>query len=211
MRVAVFGSTGGVGRHFVSQALEKGMAVTALVRSPGKLADLPPGLTLVPGDVSDEEAVFHTVAGANAVVCALGAPLQDKSGIRASGTAQIIRAMKDACVDRLVCLSSIGAGDSYPQIPALYKYLLGPLMMEHMFADHEAQEAEVEASGLDWIIVRPGPYRDGARTGTYAHGLSGEVPDRKLKFRINRSDVTDFLIRQLSDDTYLQKPAWLSS
>ncbi|MGB2178179.1 MAG: NAD(P)H-binding protein, partial [Hyphomonas sp.] len=44
MRIAVFGSTGGVGRHFVNQALEKGMAVTALVRSPGKLADLPEAL-----------------------------------------------------------------------------------------------------------------------------------------------------------------------
>lgn len=211
MRIAVFGSTGGVGRHFVAQALEKGMAVTALVRSPGKLADLPRGLTLVPGDISDEDAVFHTVAGANAVVCALGAPLQDKSGIRATGTARIIRAMKEAGVDRLVCLSSIGAGDSYPLIPALYKYLLGPLMMEHMFADHEAQEAEIAASGLDWIIARPGPYRDGDRTGTYAHGVTAEVPDRNLKFRINRADVADFLIRQLSDDTYLHKPAWLSS
>ncbi|MEO1966377.1 NAD(P)H-binding protein [Hyphomonas sp.] len=211
MRVAVFGSTGGVGRHFVNQALEKGIAVTALVRSPGKLADLPQGLTLVPGNISDEEAVYYTVAGANAVVCALGAPLQDKSGIRASGTAQIIRAMKDACVHRLVCLSSIGAGDSYKLIPAHYKYLLGPLMMENMFADHEAQEAEVAASGLDWTIARPGPYRDGDRTGTYAHGLSSKAPDRKLKFRINRADVADFLIRQLSDNTYLHKQAWLTS
>jgi putative NADH-flavin reductase len=211
MRIAVFGSTGGVGRHFVNQALEKGMAVTALVRSPGKLADLPEGLTLVPGDMSDEEAVYYTVAGADAVVCALGAPLQDKSGIRATGTATIIRAMKDACVDRLVCLSSIGAGDSYPLIPALYRYFLGPLIMEHMFADHEAQEAEIAASGLDWIIARPGPYRDGDRTGTYAHGATADAPDRKLKFHINRADVADFLIRQLSDNTYLHKPAWLTS
>lgn len=211
MRIAVFGSTGGVGRHVVAQALEKGMAVTALVRSPGKLADLPQGLTLVPGDISDEDAVYYTVAGANAVVCALGAPLQDKSGIRASGTAQIIRAMKDAFVDRLVCLSSIGAGDSYPLIPAHYKYLLAPLMMEHMFADHEAQEAEIAASGLNWIIARPSPYRDGDRTGAYAHGPSSVAPNRKRKFHINRADVADFLIRQLSDETYLHKPAWLTS
>ncbi|HAE27378.1 MULTISPECIES: NAD(P)-dependent oxidoreductase [Hyphomonas] len=211
MRIAVFGSTGGVGRHFVSQALEKGMAVTALVRSPGNLAGLSEGLTQVTGDVTNEEAVHHTVAGADAVVCALGAPLLDKSGIRATGTASIIRAMKAARVNRLICLSSIGAGDSYPLIPALYKYFLGPLMMERMFADHEAQEAEIAASGLDWIIARPGPYRDGDRTGTYAHGVTADVPDRKLKFHINRADVADFLIRQLSDNTYLHKPAWLTS
>lgn len=211
MQIAVFGATGGVGRHFVAQALEKGMKVTALVRSPARLAEMPEGLVPMHGDMKDQDAVRATVAGADVVVCALGAPLQDKSGIRASGTAQIVRAMKAEGVRRLVCLSSIGAGDSYAMIPALYRYLLGPLLMERMFADHEAQEAEIAASGLDWFIARPGPYRDGERTGAYAHGTSGDAPDRKLKFHITRADVADFLIRQLSDNTYLQKPAWLSS
>ena len=211
MRIAVFGATGGVGRHLVRRALEKEIAVTALVRSPGKAADLPDGLTRVPGDMADEDAVYYTVAGADAVVCALGAPLQDRSGIRADGTGTIIRAMKDAGVRRLICLSSIGAGRSYAIIPALYKYLLGPLMMEHMFADHEAQEARVTASGLDWTIARPGPYADGERTGSYAHGLTSQRPGRKLKFRIARADVADFLLHQFSDNTYLRQAAWLTN
>ncbi len=37
MKIIVFGATGGVGQHVVKQALEKGIEVTAFVRTPSKV------------------------------------------------------------------------------------------------------------------------------------------------------------------------------
>lgn len=211
MRIAVFGATGSVGRSLAPQALEQGLQVTALARSPRKIALTHDRLIVVQGDISDADAVARTIDGQDAVICLLGAPLLDKSGIRAAGTRQIVTAMKAASVRRLICLSSIGTGDSYAMIPALHKYLIAPLFMERLFADHEAQEAEIFASGLDWVIARPGPYTDGGRTGAYAHGVGAAPRGRALRFKISRPDVADFLLHQLTDDTYLRRAAWLSN
>jgi len=210
MKIAVFGATGGVGQHLVPQALGQGLEVTALARSPEKVSQKHERLFVLKGDIDDAEAVSHAVEGQDGVVCLLGAPIMDKSGIRTTGTRRIIAAMKAARVRRLVCLSSIGVGESYGLIPGLYKYLLAPLMMERLFADHEGQEAAVSASGLNWVVVRPGNYTDGEHTGRYEHGAGREAPACRLRFKVSRPDVADFVLRQLSDNTYLNRAAWLS-
>lgn len=61
-------------------------------------------------------------------------------------------------------------------------------------------------SDLEWTIVRPGAFTDGPRTGDYRRGSAGD--DRSTKLKISRADVADFLLAQLTDDTYLgQTPA----
>jgi uncharacterized protein YbjT (DUF2867 family) len=70
--------------------------------------------------------------------------------------------------------------------------------------DKERQEALVKASGLDWIIVRPGGLTDGPATGHYQAGLDPKISAGQ----VSRADVAAFVLQQLTDDTYLrQAPA----
>src|SRR3712207_2138737 len=62
-RVLVIGATGGTGGELVSQALEQGYEVTALVRDPTKLAITHPRLTTMRGDVLDPGSVEAAVRG----------------------------------------------------------------------------------------------------------------------------------------------------
>ncbi|MBF3231915.1 NAD(P)H-binding protein, partial [Pseudomonas aeruginosa] len=52
MKIALIGATGHVGHYFLNEALQRGHAVTALVRDPSKLAARD-GLGVVQADVSD--------------------------------------------------------------------------------------------------------------------------------------------------------------
>ena len=72
MKVLVFGATGSVGKQLVSQALDQGHEVTALVRgsSRHKLADS--RLNVIEGDVLDYASVERAVKGADAVISAIG-------------------------------------------------------------------------------------------------------------------------------------------
>ena len=56
-RVLIVGATGGTGRQLVTQALERGYAVTALVRNPSRLQVEDPQLTVIQGDVLDYASV----------------------------------------------------------------------------------------------------------------------------------------------------------
>lgn len=206
MRVLVIGSTGSVGRQVVEQALEQGHTVTAFARDPAKLDMSHPKLKVMRGDVMDSASLEQAVQGQDAVLYALGAGR--KGTIRSEGTRQIIRAMEKAGVRRLICLSTLGVGESWGNLTFFWKYLMFRFFLRQAFADHVGQETYVQQSRLDWTIVRPAAFVDGNRTGEYRHGFPGS--DRTVGLRISRPDVADFMLKQLTDDTYLRKTPSLS-
>ena len=208
MKLTVFGATGKVGRNVIDQALEQGHEVIAFARSPEKLSKHDQNLQVMKGDVLDPASVERAVDGSDVVICALGMPLMNKDGLRAKGTRNIIDAMERTGVRRLVCLSGLGAGDSWNTLPVHYKYLIFPLLMRRVFADHERQENHVTGSPLDWVLVRPGNFVKGPHTGSYRHGFTAD--DEPSKLRISHADVADFMVRQVTDDTYLHRAASLS-
>jgi len=72
MKIIVFGATGGVGRHVVKQALEKGFEVTAFVRNPSKLEVEHDKLHIIQGDAFNKEEVSAAIDGHDAVISCLG-------------------------------------------------------------------------------------------------------------------------------------------
>lgn len=204
MKLAIFGATGTVGQVLVKQALAAGHQVTAFARHPERLAAMEGDLLCHAGNVLDPTAVRHAVQGQDAVLIALGAGR--KGGVRAPGTENIVQAMKAKGVGRLICMSTIGAGDSAPLLTFFWKYIMFGMLLKDALADHEAQERIVRESGLDWTIVRPGAFENGALTGHYRHGFGRDAQGVKLK--ISRADLAEFLLRQVTDQSYLkQTPA----
>ena len=206
MKLLIFGSTGSIGRQLVKQALEQGHLVTAFARDPSVLDIKHDSLNVVQGDAMDLPSVEKAVQGQDAVLCSLGAGA--KGTVRARGTKNIIRAMQKTGVRRLVCQSSLGVGDSWGNLGFFWKYIMFRGFLRQAYADHVSQEEHVRQSDLDWTIVRPAAFTDGRRTGEYRHGFPGT--DKTTKLKISRADVTDFMLKQLTDDTYLHKTPGLS-
>jgi putative NADH-flavin reductase len=203
MKLLIFGSTGGTGRELLKQALDQGHDVAAFARNVEKLDDINhANLQLVRGDVLDPTSVESAVAGHDAVLCAIGAGAE-RTTLREDGTRNIVKAMEQAGVQRLICLSSLGVGDSRANLPFFTKYIIVGIFLRHAFADHERQEAIVKRSSLDWTIVRPPHLKDGPHTGTYRHGFP--TTDRQIRGGISRADVADFMVKQLTDATYLHQ------
>lgn len=199
MNVVVFGATGTVGREIVAQALERGHQVTAFSRNPQSMELDHPALSFARGDVLNREDVATAVAGQDAVICALGAGL--KGGVRAPGTANIITGMQRHSVRRLVCLSTLGVGESGVHLNFYWKYIMFGMLLRNAFADHVAQEKSVQSSGLDWTLVRPSAYTDGPQTGRYQHGF--DTQKRRLSLKISRADVAHFTMETLEKKRYI--------
>jgi putative NADH-flavin reductase len=206
MKVLILGATGTVGRELVTQALEMGHTVTAFARDPSKLEIRHPSLEIIEGDVMDSAVVDQAVAGHDAVLVALGAGV--KGQVRSTGTRNIIQAMQKNNVRRLICLSTLGVGDSRVHLNFYWKYIMFGMLLRAAFADHVAQEEHVIRSGLDWTIVRPAAYTDGERTGNYRHGFPAAA--KGLKLKISRADVADFALNQLTDNSYVHKTPGVS-
>ena len=109
MNTVIFGASGPTGRLLVDQAIVAGHTVTAVMRNPQSIE----GATVVRGDVLDPEDVLAAVEGADAVLSSLGVPFGRKPiDTYSRGTANIIAAMKEHGVRRLVLTSSSAADPS---------------------------------------------------------------------------------------------------
>ena len=206
MNVIIFGATGSVGRHLVDQALAHGHRVTAFARDTAALAQDHAQLTRYAGDVLDSAAVSDALKGQDAVMIALGAGR--RGTVRTAGTRNIIGGMMRHGVRRLVCASTLGAGDSYPALNFFWKRIMFGLLLRDAFADHQSQEDAIRESGLDWVIVRPGAYTDGPATGSFRHGFP--ATEKNIALKISRADVARFMLGQLTGNTYLHRAAALS-
>ena len=201
-RVLIVGATGGTGRELVTQALERGLAVTALVRNPSRLRAEHPRLTVVQGDVLDAASVDAAVRGQDAVLSALGHRRYIyPTRILSAGTRNIMRAMASHGVRRLVCETSLGLGDSAGRLGLMYTLFVIPAILPFYFWDKTRQERAIAESGLDWVIVRPGALTDGERRGRVREG--GRVGSFLWTVRVSRTDVAAFMLNQLASDTYL--------
>jgi nucleoside-diphosphate-sugar epimerase len=140
--------------------------------------------------------------GSDAVLCALGHKKWFyPNRILSAGTQNIVDAMKVAGVRRLICETSLGVGNSFGRLGIYYTLLVVPFILPFYYWDKYRQEQVIRASGTDWVIVRPGALTNGPKRGKYRHG--SRVGNWLLTLRISRADVADFMLNQLTDNTYL--------
>src|SRR5574337_166930 len=209
MKVIVFGATGPTGRRAVDEALAKGYEVTAFVRDPSKLETKHERLKVVQGDALDPASVERALAGQQAVLVCLGARNRSGKGtpprdIDFVATRNILAGMKKHGVKRLVCMTSVGVGDS-KQVKSVSNWIftkvLVPLFLEKVFEAKERQEEAIRASDREWIIVRPTGLTNGPARGRFKVSTdSSPVPGR-----ISRADVANFMVAQLPSDQDLRK------
>ncbi len=205
--IIIFGATGATGQQLVKQALERNFNVSAFVRNPNKLDIKNERLRVIGGNVLEYNDVVSAIKSQDVVFCCIGMPSSDKSGLRAKGATQIVKAMEESGIMRLVCQSSLGFGDSKKMLPWHMKHLIVPLILKNAFADHDNQEKIIEKSNLDWTIVRPGTLTNGIRIGEYKHGFDYT---EKIKLKVSRADVADFMLNQVDNQKYIQKKAGIS-
>lgn len=139
--VAVTGATGFVGAETVERLLAGGFTIHALTRRPREPRD---GVTWIGGTLSEPDALDALVRGTDVILHIAGvvnAPSRAafETG-NATGTANLVAAMKRAGGRRLVHVSSLAARER-----DLSDYCWSKSLAE----DH------VRSSGLDWTIVRP--------------------------------------------------------
>lgn len=208
MKVIVFGATGTVGIEIVKQALEKGYSVTAFVRNPEKREMLEhKNLSVYKGDVTNENDVEKAIQNHDTVICVLG---DGKTGkIRAIGTQHIINAMNKLAIKRFICQSTLGMGQSYGNLNFIWKHIMFGMLLKKAFQDHQLQEQYILNSELDYTLVRPSALTDGAVTNGYKAGFDGKY--KKLVLKIARTDVADFMLRQLENDEYIKKAVSISN
>jgi putative NADH-flavin reductase len=203
MKIVVFGASRGVGLEVVRQALDANHVVTAFVRSPEKLTATHANLIVFKGDSMDAAAVDQAIAGQEAVISALAPTRPPVPHMMEISAKNIVAGMKKHGVCRLV--STTGAGVRQPEDrPKFSDHFFGfllNLLAKDVVLDSAANVKVIQASDLDWTVVRYPRLMDGEHTGRYRVGFVNHESGTQL----SRADGADFLLKELSARTWLRK------
>jgi nucleoside-diphosphate-sugar epimerase len=211
MHIVIFGANGVTGRLLTRRVLDAGHSAVAVTRRPDDFPITDPRLTIAGADVR-RDGLAGIVAGGDAVLSTLGVPFtREPVDTYSTGTRNIIRAMREIGVDRLVVVSSTGA---YPapgrrHTPLLIR-LLEPIITRTIgrtvYDDIRRMEASVRESGLDWTIVRPSGLFDLPHVTNYVAGETDPVGAFTA-----RIDLADYLVRLAQDGTARRKTVVVST
>jgi len=196
-RIVVLGASGATGRLVVSTALRRGHDVVALVRRPGACPSAPRLREVRWDDLGDASTLASALAGADAVVSALGGAPKGPTTVCTDAMAVTVPAMVRARTPRLVVLSAHGVAESRDRTP--YSLAVWAGAGERM-RDKETMEALVAAADLDWTIVRPPMLRNSPARGTYR--VATDLPVH-LWSSVGRADLADFLVREVEDPRHV--------
>jgi uncharacterized protein YbjT (DUF2867 family) len=201
MKLTVFGATGGIGGHVVTQALEAGHAVTAVVRDRARLS-VPdhPGLHVVtvPG-LTESGPLEPALSGSDAALSGVGPRSLKQAGVATVATRGILGALEATGVRRFVAVSAMPVGpvpDGERFLGRRIAYPLVRRLLRKVYDDLEAMEADIRRSGTEWTVVRPPRLTDKPLSGRYRLAFGANVPNGGLAAR---ADVAHAMLALLDD------------
>lgn len=212
MHFTILGASGGCGLQLVSQAVERGHRVTAVAR-PSSSLQVPEGVRVERGEVTDAGFLARAFAGSDAVLSALGLRLPsiapwsrpEVPDLLTRSTPAVVQAMRTAGVARIMAISAGGVGDSRSQVPAAFRLFVKTTALRHAYVELEEMERVLLGSGLDVCLVRPTGLTDGPRTGQVkvCTAFTGRAT-------ISRADVAAWMLHEVEQPAFSARTPMIS-
>ena len=190
-QIVIFGAGGRAGRAVTAEARDRGHRVTAVVRDPGRYADLETGgVRLVRGDVTDPVGVASAAYGHDAAVHAVTpftGPDQGFAdldpGFFVTAADALLDGLASAGVPRLLVVGLFAnlldaTGRPVMDDPAAFPAGIRPFAAAHTAGLDRLRERDTV---VDWLMLTP-PARlePGPRTGRYRLGGDTVPPSDHL-------------------------------
>ena len=200
MHIVVFGGTGRIGSAVVRRALAEGHQVTSVARHEPKTAPRHENLTVHLGDATDPAVAEKAVAGADAVVMAVGMPGTSSTVVRSTSVSAVLKGMRANGVKRLITISPAGVAISRkaPLTRRLWLSFIVHKRQRNAYNDVERVEDELTGfcPDIEWSIVRSARVRDTPATDAYR-----VIPDGELRHEraVSVFDLADYLVTRAED------------
>jgi uncharacterized protein YbjT (DUF2867 family) len=180
MKAFVAGATGETGRRIVKELVDRQVPVRAMVRDIAKARSiLPAEVELVIGDVLDPSSIATAIGDSTVVLCATGAkPSFDPTGpyqVDYQGTKNLVDAAKAHQIEQFVFVSSLCVSKLFHPLNLFWLILWWKQQAEHY----------LQASGLNYTIVRPGGLKNEDNTNPVVMSAAdtlfdGSIPRQKV-------------------------------
>lgn len=193
MKLVVLGANGRTGIHVVQTALEKGITVTAVVRSANKKPKVQHDqLKVCIGDPCDTEFLKQVLRGQDAMISTLGgrSPTKFATSVYYRSADAIVAAAWETSVKRVLVTSTALL---FPKQTRKGKILRR--LVPNVVRSATQMEEILKASGLTWTSARPGFLNDSV-DGSY-RAQKDSLPKKGTS--VSRRALANFLIASIEE------------
>ncbi|RCX18087.1 hypothetical protein DFP94_10740 [Fontibacillus phaseoli] len=205
MKIAIFGSTGTIGKAVMEEALRRGHEVTAVVRDTNKLSDVAgrEKLRVVTGDILMPATVAGSVEGCEVVISAYG-PRFGAENELSEATRSLIEGVRQGGVRRLIAVGGAGGLEVAPGI-RLMETPEFPEEVLPLAGAHEDAYNVYRDSDIVWTVLSPAVVIEpGKRTGMFRIGMNQLITDEREQSRISVEDYAVAMLDEVEDPQFIQ-------
>jgi len=207
MKIALIGASGFIGSAILKEALDRDIAVTAIVRHPEKIKLEHPKLTKLKGDALDEENLSEIIKGHDAVISAYNAGWQnpDIYTEQVAANHSIVDALHKSGIRRFLAVGGAGSLEVAPGVELINTPDFPALFKGGAMATREMLILLQKDADLDWTFLSPPISIDpGKRTGNYRMGGDQVVFDSNGHSKITVADYAVAMIDELERPKHIR-------
>jgi len=211
MKIALIGASGFVGSAILKEALDRGHAVTAIVRNPENITLQHDHLNIIKADILDTDQVAKAVAGTDAVISAYnpGWSNPDIYEEFLKGSKSIQAGTKAAGVKRYIVIGGAGSLEVAPGVQAVDTPDFPAAIKPGATAARDYQGIIKEETELDWTFFSPAfemhQGTSGVRTGAYRTGLDTPVFNEDGRSILSVEDLALVIIDELETPKHIKQ------
>jgi uncharacterized protein len=188
LRIAIYGGTGNIGQRIVREALDRGDTVTVVVRDPSTMAEQPPRLHVLKGDVLDSAEVARTISGSDVVVSAVAFRKPTPDSAAYSRAAKSLVTALRSLGSRAPYLIVVGGAGSLEQPPGVH-FEIPAAWRDEVNGQNDSLAYYRTISDVRWTYLSPAyMITPGMRTGKFRLGGDRFIVDAKGDSRISIED-----------------------
>ena len=206
MKVIVFGANGRVGSVLVKQLIKQNYEVVAFIHGKNNLPKSKL-VSLHKGNIYSPENVSLAMNGCDVVISALGSWGTPKKDILSSAMKNIIPAMEQQNIKRIITLTGSDALANQEK-PTLIQQVTRPiftLLAKNILEDGEKHISLLENSKLDWTTLRSPVMNN---IGNPKNFCLKDKPPNPLR-TINRQSVAIALANQITDTVFIHQAPYI--
>jgi len=209
IKIAVIGGTGKSGKYLVHQLIAQGFPIKLLVRNPDTYQITHPLIDVIPGNVTDYNAVHTLVEGCNGVISTLGMGIPaSEPTIFSESTTHVLQAMQAFNVQRYIVTTGLNVDTPFDHKTG--KTAMATEWMKNTYpvstANKQLEYELLANSPVDWTLVRLPMIEltdERSRVVISLTDCSGE--------KISATSLAFFLIEQLSNREFIKKSPFIAN
>lgn len=207
IKVAVLGGGGRTGKYLVNKLIARGFQIKLLLRKPEEFQIKSSLVEIIKGDAINPEDIWNLVQGCQAVISTVGQ--RPGEPLVASRTVtNVLEVMNKLGINRFISMAGINIDTPFDKKGK--ETSLATEWMKVNFpeiqADRQKAYSILSSSEQNWTFVRVPFIEFSESSGELAVNLE-DCPGNK----ICAGNIADFLVAQLTDETYFRKSPFIAN